>query len=114
MLDAIVSPPLPQNEPVLAYAPGSPERAALKAELARMSAESIEIPMVIAGREVTTGKLVDVRSPHRRERLLARAHAGGAEHVTSAIEAAKRAHPAWSSLPWTARAAIFLKAGELL
>jgi len=114
MLDAIVSPPLPVNEPVLAYAPGAPERAALKAELARMSAESIEIPMVIDGKDVTTGKLIEVRAPHRRERLLARAHAGGAEHVTRAIDAARRAHPAWSAMPWTARAAVFLKAADLL
>ena len=114
MVDAIVRPPLPVNEPVLSYAPGAPERAALKAELSRMSGQTIEIPLFIDGKEVTTGKLIDVRSPHRRERLLARAHGGGAEHVTRAIEAAKRAHPAWSALPWTARAAIFLRAAELL
>ena len=58
MFDAIVSPPRPINEPVLSYAPHSPERAALKAELARQSAETIEIPMVIGGREITTGELM--------------------------------------------------------
>ena len=114
MLDAIVAPPPPVNEPVLSYAPGTPERAALKAEIARQSAETIEIPMVIDGREVTTGAFLEVRSPHRRDLLLARAHAGGAADVERAIAAAKRAHPAWSSLPWTARAAVFLKAAELL
>jgi 1-pyrroline-5-carboxylate dehydrogenase len=114
MLDAIASPPVPANEPNLTYAPGTPERAALKAELARMSAEPIEIPMVIGGEPSRTGDLRDVRAPHRRDLLLARAHQGGAEHVARAIEAARQAHPAWAALPWTARAAVFLKAAEIL
>jgi 1-pyrroline-5-carboxylate dehydrogenase len=114
MFDAIVSPPRPINEPVLSYAPGSPERAGLKTELARMSAETLEIPMVIDGKEVTTGVFQDVRAPHRRELLLGRAHQGDETHVAQAIAAAKRAHPIWSALPWTARAAVFLKAAELL
>jgi 1-pyrroline-5-carboxylate dehydrogenase len=114
MFDAIVSPPRPVNEPVLSYAPGTPERATLKAELARMTGETIEIPMFIDGKEVTTGVLRDVRSPHRRDLLLARAHQGSEEQAQQAIAAAKRAHPSWSSLPWTARAGVFLKAAELL
>jgi 1-pyrroline-5-carboxylate dehydrogenase len=114
MLDAIISPPVPVNEPVLNYAPGAPERAALKAELARILGETIEIPMVIDGKDVTTGTMTEVRSPHRRSALLARAHRGDAEHVARAIEAARRAQPEWSSLPWTARASVFLKAAELL
>ncbi|MFS8065004.1 MAG: L-glutamate gamma-semialdehyde dehydrogenase [Byssovorax sp.] len=114
MLDAIVSPPHPINEPVLDYAPGSQERAALKAELARRTGETIDIPMIIDGKEVTTGELQDVRSPHRRALLLARAHQGTVQHVEQAIAAAKRAHPGWASMPWTARAAVFLKAADLL
>jgi 1-pyrroline-5-carboxylate dehydrogenase len=114
MFDAIVSPPRPTNEPVLAYAPGSPERAALKAELARMSAETIEIPLFIGGREVRTGVLRDVRAPHRRDLLLGRAHQGDASHAAQAIAAAQHAHRDWSRLPWTARAGVFLKAAELL
>src|SRR6185437_7641011 len=114
MFDAIVSPPRPVNEPVLSYAPGSPERATLKAELARMSGETIRIPMVIDGKEVETGVLQDVRAPHRRDLLLARAHQGDETHAAQAIAAAKRAHPSWSALPWTARASVFLKAAELL
>ena len=114
MFDAIVSPPRPVNEPVLTYAPGSPERATLKAELARMAGETIAIPMVIDGKEVETGVLQDVRAPHRRDLLLGRAHQGDETHVAAAIAAAKRAHPSWSSLPWTARASVFLKAAELL
>ena len=104
MLDAIVSPPRPVNEPVLSYAPGTPERAALKAELARMSAEPADIPMFIGGKEVRTGALREVRAPHRRELLLGRAHQGDERHAAEAIAAAKRAHASWSSLPWTARA----------
>jgi 1-pyrroline-5-carboxylate dehydrogenase len=114
MLDTIAAPPVALNEPVLAYAPTSPERAELKAELSRMAAETLEIPMAIGGKSVTTGSFIDVRSPHRHAQLLARAHAGGAVEVEQAIEAANRAHAGWSSLPWTARAAVFLKAAELL
>ena len=114
MFDAIVSPPRPTNEPVLSYAPRSRERATLKAELARQTAETVEIPMFIGGKEITTGTLQDVRSPHRHDLLIARAHQGDETHVAQAIAAAKRAHPSWSSLPWTARAGVFLKAAELL
>jgi 1-pyrroline-5-carboxylate dehydrogenase len=114
MFDAIVSPPRPVNEPVLTYAPGSAERAVLKAELARQSGETVDIPMVIDGKEVETGVLQDVRAPHRRDLLLGRAHQGDEAHVALAIAAAKRAHPSWSALPWTARASVFLKAAELL
>jgi 1-pyrroline-5-carboxylate dehydrogenase len=113
MFDAIVSPPRPTNEPVLSYAPGSAERATLKAALARMSSEPTNIPMFIDGREVETGVINEVRAPHRRDLLLARSHQGGDEHVAAAIAAARRAHPGWSSLPWTARAGVFLKAAEL-
>ncbi|HSN99638.1 MAG TPA: L-glutamate gamma-semialdehyde dehydrogenase [Candidatus Nanopelagicales bacterium] len=114
MLDAIASPPEPVNEPILGYAPFSPERAALKAELSRLSGAPADIPMFIGGEEIRTGDLQEVRAPHRHDLLLARAHQGGPEHVARAIEAARRAHPAWASLPWTARAAVFLKAAELL
>jgi 1-pyrroline-5-carboxylate dehydrogenase len=114
MLDATVAPPRPVNEPVLAYAPGSPERAALQASLARMSRETADIPMFIDGKEVRTGEVLEVRSPHRRDLLIGRAHQGTPEHAAQAIAAAKRAHGAWSSLPWTARAAVFLKAADLL
>ncbi len=114
MLDAIVSPPPPTNEPVLAYAPGSPERARLKETLRAMSAETIEIPLVIDGKDVHTGVLEDVRAPHRHDLLLARAHVGGVEHVHQAIAAAKKAHAGWASVSWTDRASVFLKAAELL
>ena len=108
MLDAIVSPPPPTNEPVLAYAPGSPERGRLKETLRAMSAETIEIPLVIDGKDVHTGVLEDVRAPHRHDLLLARAHVGGVEHARHAIAAAKRAHAVWSSVSWNDRAGGFL------
>lgn len=114
MFDAIVSPPRPTNEPVLSYAPGTPERAVLKAELARQTTLTMDIPMFIGGKEVRTGVFHEVRSPHRKELLIGKAHQGTEEHVGMAIAAAKKAHGSWSSLPWTARAGVFLKAAELL
>lgn len=114
MQAAIVKTPVAVNEPVRSYAPGTPERAELKAALARMSGQTIDIPMVIDGRDVRTTKVLDVRSPHRHNMLLGQAHLGGAEHTTHAIESARRAAPAWAELPWSARAAVFLRAAELL
>lgn len=114
MIDAIAKPPAPYNEPTFSYAPGSPERSALKAELARMASETIEIPMVIGGKEITTGDFLEVRPPHRREVLLAKAHEGTAKHAALAIEAAKKARADWARTPWTTRAAVLLKAAELL
>src|SRR5437868_10606009 len=99
MYDALASTPPPKNEPILTYAPGSPERARLKETLARMSAAPIEIPLVIGGHEMTTGTLNDVRAPHRRDLLLARCHQGGAREAEQAVIAAVAAWPAWSSTP---------------
>jgi 1-pyrroline-5-carboxylate dehydrogenase len=107
-------PPRPANEPTLGYAPGSPERAALKQALVRMSAERIEIPMVIGGEKVRTGKTIEARSPHAHARVLAVAHEGGRAEVDRAIAAAREAWPAWSSTSWSARAAVFLRAAELV
>jgi len=114
MLDAIVSPPPPTNEPVLSYAPGTPERAKLKETLRSMASDVVDIPLVIDGKEVRTGDLDDVRAPHRHDLLIGRVHNGTVAHVHQAIEAAKRAHPAWAALSWTDRASVFLKAAELL
>ena len=114
MIDALAETPVPINEPVLDYAPGSRERVALKATLTRMSGETIDIPMFIGGREVTTGSVIDVTSPHAHARVLGKAHVGSKAEVDSAIAAALGARRAWSELPWTARAAVFLKAADLL
>ncbi len=106
--------PAPRNEPVLSYAPGSPERSALKAALDELSANEIEAGPVIGGRRVTTGRLADIRAPHRHALRLGRFHQGGAAEVEEAIGAATAARPGWAALPWHERAAVFLRAADLL
>lgn len=106
--------PIPCNEPVLEYRPGSPEREALKAALKAQKAEVLDIPMYIGGQEVRTGDLGDVRPPHEHGHLLGRFHKGDAGHVEQAINAALHAKHDWENLPWEHRAAIFLKAADLL
>jgi 1-pyrroline-5-carboxylate dehydrogenase len=99
---------------VLEYAPGSPERAELERRLREMRAERIEIPLVIGGRDVTTGDTRPAVMPHDREHVLADVHQAGAEHVQQAIEASAAAWEEWSRWPWEERAAVFLRAAELL
>jgi 1-pyrroline-5-carboxylate dehydrogenase len=103
-----------RNEPVKDYAPGSPERAALKAELKRMSGERIELPLVIGGKEVRTGRLETAVMPHDHRHVLADAHLAGPVEVRAAIDAAAKAWPQWSRAPWRERAAVFLRAADLL
>jgi 1-pyrroline-5-carboxylate dehydrogenase len=107
-------PPLATNEPVLTYAPGSPERQTLERELDRMSGEAIEMPLVIGGREVRTGTTEEVRMPHAHRRILGKAHLAGEEQVAAAVAAAQAAWPEWSRRSAAERAAIFLKAADLL
>lgn len=106
--------PLPANEPVLSYAPGSPERARLKAVLAELKGQTIDVPMIIDGQEVRTGKLAEMRPPHETAHLLGTFHQGDASHVQAAIDAALKARPAWESMPWESRANIFLRAADLI
>ena len=106
--------PEPINEPVRAYAPGSPERASLKAELARQSAIEVEVPLRIGGARIATGRLGEMRMPHAHAHRLGVFHQAGATEVEQAIEAARAAAPAWAALPWEERAAIFLRAATLL
>jgi 1-pyrroline-5-carboxylate dehydrogenase len=107
-------PPPAVNEPVKSYAPGSPERAELQARLRQMQAERIAIPMVIGGEDVETGETFEAVMPHRRSHVLADVHRGRAEHVERAIAAAREAHHDWARMPWHERAAVFLRAAELL
>jgi 1-pyrroline-5-carboxylate dehydrogenase len=107
-----VTPPV--NEPVRAYAPGSSERASLKARLDAMAGERVEIPIVIGGHEIRTGTLAHVVMPHRHAHVLGDVHQAGAEHVGQAVAAAAEARRAWANWPWEDRAAVFLKAAELL
>jgi 1-pyrroline-5-carboxylate dehydrogenase len=101
------------NEPVRSYAPASPERAQLKAELARMSAEPVEIPLFIGGKEERGARTFDVRAPHQHALLLGRAHEGTAEHARRAIAAAVAARRGWASLAQSDRSAVLLRAAEL-
>ncbi len=114
MLDAIFTLPHSVNEPVLAYAPGSLERAELKKALAELKATERQIPMYIGGRHVYTDDRRPIRPPHELAHTLGYYAAGTAEHVRLAIEAALKAKAEWENMPWPERAAIFLKAADLL
>ncbi len=114
MNNARVTVPAPRNEPVLSYAPGSPEKAALKSQLGTFAAGSAEIPLIIGGRGVTTGDLGVCILPHDHQKQVATYHRGNADTVNQAIAAAAAARPGWSGMSWESRAAIFLKAAELL
>ena len=106
--------PMPTNEPVLAYAPYSPERSGLKLTLKRMASECIDIPLVIAGKAVRTGRLGEVRMPHDHQRVLATFHQAEAPQLHAAIDAALSAKPDWEALDFDERAAVFLRAADLL
>jgi len=106
--------PTPVNEPVLGYAPGSPERVELKRTLKDMSSRQLEIPLVIGGKEVRTGRTVDVVMPHCHRHVLAKAHQAGPAEVEAAIAAAREAWHDWSGWAFERRAAVFLKAADLL
>jgi 1-pyrroline-5-carboxylate dehydrogenase len=114
MPNAVYSIPAPPNEPVLGYLPGSPERAALQAEIHRQAGEVVEIPLVIGGKEIFTGDTHDAVVPHEHGHVLAKVHRGGDKEIAMAAEAAVAAHAEWSRMPYEARAAIFLRAAELL
>ncbi|MDP4250696.1 MAG: L-glutamate gamma-semialdehyde dehydrogenase [Bacteroidota bacterium] len=105
---------LPSNEPVLAYAPGSPEKAALKKIIREFKAQEQDIPMIIGGKEFRSGNKIKIRPPHELSHTLAYFHRSSVEHVQSAIRAALAAKPSWEAMNWENRAAIFLKAADLL
>src|SRR2546421_11011021 len=106
--------PVPINEPVLSYAPGTPERLELKKSVKELSARQIEIPLVIGGKDVRTGKTIDAVMPHCHHHVLAKVHQGGPAEVRAAIAAAGEAWHDWSTWGLARRAAVFLKAAELL
>src|SRR6185312_15978986 len=106
--------PEPYNEPVRSYAPGSPEREDLRVRLTEMESQQVEIPLVIGGEEVRTGDTFDAVEPHNRSHVLATVHKGGEAEVQRAIAAAGEAAHDWSRTPWQDRAAVLLRASELL
>ncbi|HEY2541719.1 MAG TPA: L-glutamate gamma-semialdehyde dehydrogenase [Gaiellaceae bacterium] len=111
---AIFRAPEPYNEPVRDYAPGSREREALRLRLQEMESQQLDIPLVIGGEEIRTGDTFEAVEPHKRSHVLATVHKGGAKEVERAIAAAAEAWNDWSRTPWEDRAAIFLRAAELL
>ena len=106
--------PTPVNEPVYSYAPGTPAREALVAKYNELYAAHVDIPMVINGEEVRTGQTVNITPPHDRHHVIGAWHRGDKTHVHAAVDAALAARPAWGSLAWEQRAAIFLKVADLV
>ncbi len=106
--------PYPKNEPVKSYAPGTPERDALKKTMADLKSNKLEVPMIIGGKEIKTGETVKMSAPHDHSLDLGHYYKGSAKEVEMAVKAALAAREKWVALPWQQRAAIFLKAADLL
>jgi 1-pyrroline-5-carboxylate dehydrogenase len=106
--------PIPANEPVYSYAPGSPERKQLKKVLAELKSEETDIPMYIGADEVRTGNKIALHPPHEISYTLGYFHEGDKNHVDQSIKAAMNAKKSWASMPWEDRAHIFLKAADLI
>lgn len=114
MPDGFFTSPFPENEHVYNYAPDCSETEELRVELRRQESNPVEIPLIIGGREIRTGIMGEIRSPHNHGRLLAAYHKATAEMVDKAAETAVEAREEWRNMPWQARAAVFLKAADLL
>jgi 1-pyrroline-5-carboxylate dehydrogenase len=114
MANAFYQVPKAVNEPVLSYAPGSPERASLQAAIAEMKAQEVEIPLTIGGKKIYEGSKVSMHPPHELKHTLGHYWKAKGEHVHQAIDAAMAAKPAWENMAWQDRAAIFLKAADLI
>ena len=114
MSNAFYRVPPAVNEPVWSYKPGSPEKEQVLAAIRELKSKQLDIPMYIGGEEVRTSDLKAIRPPHETNHVLGHFHKGDASHVRMAIDAAMAAKPAWENMPWEERAAIFLKAADLL
>ncbi|MBC6697553.1 L-glutamate gamma-semialdehyde dehydrogenase [Hymenobacter puniceus] len=114
MANGFFNVPTPINEPVKGYAPNSPERIELLKTLKELKQQQRDIPMHIGGQEIRTGNKKDITPPHDHQHVLGQFHEGDASHVAQAIDAALAARPLWAEMPWEHRAAIFLKAADLL
>ncbi|MDQ6609270.1 MAG: aldehyde dehydrogenase family protein, partial [Bacteroidota bacterium] len=106
--------PMPVNEHVYSYAPGTPERKLLKETLQELKSKKVDVPMYIGKEEIRTGKTIEMHPPHEREHVLGFFHQGDAGHVKKAINAALKVKEKWANISWENRANIFLKAAELL
>ena len=113
-MNSVTQVPAPRNEPVLSYAPGSAERADLKAALERMAGEEIEIPLIIGGKEVRTGNIDRQVMPHDHGHVLATYHKAGPDEIRQAVESSLQAQKEWMHWPWEDRLAVFLRAAEML
>ena len=114
MSNAFFEVPVATNEPVLSYAPGSPEKLELKKEYSRQKNKSIHVPMYIGGKKVSTNNKIAMHPPHDKKHVLGYYSKGNKSHVRKAIDAAMKAKPAWENMPWQERASIFLRAADLL
>jgi len=114
MPNGIVSIPSPVNEPIRGYEPGAPEKASLKTKIAEMLSEEIEIPLIIGGKEIRTGNTAKAVCPHDHGHVLGTYHKAGEAEIQKAIAASQEAWRGWSEMPWEDRAAVMLKAAELL
>ncbi|MEM6321629.1 MAG: L-glutamate gamma-semialdehyde dehydrogenase [Bacteroidota bacterium] len=114
MSNAILQVPVPTNEVVMSYLPGSDEKKAVKAAIKELKAKEINIPMVINGQKVESGDLVAIHPPHELKHCLGHFHRGKKKHVQQAIDVALAAKKDWAAMPWEDRAAIFLRAADLL
>jgi len=114
MLNAAFTIETPQNEPVLSYAPGSPERQQIKAVLGELRSKEIEIPLIIGGREIRTGRTADYTMPHDHRHRLAVCHLAGPKEAAMAVEAAREAARQWAATDWADRLAVFMKAADLI
>ncbi|WKV12499.1 L-glutamate gamma-semialdehyde dehydrogenase [Marivirga harenae] len=114
MPTAIYKVPIPKNEPVNSYAPGTPQRASLQAKIKELRAQEVDVPMYIGAEEVRTGKTHPLNPPHDHQHKLGQFHEGDGSHVEQAIKAALAAKQDWADLPWQQRASVFLKAADLI
>ncbi len=114
MSNAYFQVPIPENEPILPYGPGSIEKDELKKKIAALKSQTIEVPLIIGGEEVKTGNTANMVIPHNHSHVLGTYHKAGEKEVNLAIEAALEARKEWAAMPWEHRASIFLKMAELL
>ncbi len=106
--------PMPENEPVRSYEPGSADREAIEKAISTLKDQQIDIPLFINGREVRTDKKIEIRSPHNHDLVLGYYHQAGEKEIRESIDSALEAQAGWSTMPWEHRASIFLKAADLL